>query len=215
MNRLAAFLALTVGLPMALAIGGACRPPVKTIRKSPAYRSDELASIPLRRVVLVPLEDEAHAGMARLAVQAAVAQEFEKSTSAEIIAIDPMSHMEVAKQDPPRRSGQYQLEAILQLATRHGADAVLFGAITAYRPYAPQHLGIRLDLISAESGMPLWSVFSDFDLADADAKATLERVYRRQSASPATTLSWEQALNSPARVAALVASEAVGTLRPR
>jgi hypothetical protein len=200
---------------MAFSGGAACKASVKPLRTSPSFRSEELAALPLRRVVLVPLEDEAHAGMARIAVQTAVAHEFEKSTSAEIIAIDPMSHMEVAKQDPPRRSGQYQLEAILQLATRHGADAVLFGAITAYRPYSPQHLGIRLDLISAESGMLLWSVYSDFDMADADANHTLERAYLRQASSPASTLSWEQAQNSPARVAALVASEAVATLRKK
>jgi hypothetical protein len=198
-----------------LCVAPACQIGPKRYRSSPSFRAEDLTPSSIRRVVFVPIEDEANAGIARQAVQESLSREFEKATSIEIVTIDTAGHLEMARHAPPRRSGQYPLEAILALATRHGADAVLFGAVTAYRPYAPQRLGVRLDLISAETGLLLWSVFSDFDMSDEDAKNTLERVYRTQAAATQQSLSWDQAQNSPARFAQLVASEAIATLKKK
>lgn len=179
------------------------------------YAASDLRQTLLRRVAFVPFEDEAEAGPAVREIQRALAQEFEKATAAEVVQIDPLSHIEVAKQAPPRRTGEYQLEAIAQLGARHGVDAVLFGAVTAWRPYVPQHLGVRLDLVSTQTGHLLWSAFADFDLADADASGALEAAYRRYAKSAALSLSWRQAQSSPARVTALVAAEAVASLKMR
>ena len=128
---------LLLGLAIA-ASAAACRDANHRRRPTPSFHSDELASRKIRRVVLAPFEDEARTGPARAAIQDAFAHGFEKATSVEVVAIDAMAHMEAAQDDRPRRTGQYHLESILELALRHDADGVLFGTITSYRAYAPQ-----------------------------------------------------------------------------
>jgi hypothetical protein len=204
--------ALLLGLALA-ASAAACRDANHRRRPTPSFRSDELATRKIRRVVLAPFEDEAHSGPERAAIQHAFAQEFEKETSIEVLMIDDAARMEAAQDDRPRRTGQYHLESILELALRHDADGVLFGTITSYRAYAPQKLGIRADLISANSGLLLWSAHADFDMADDDARSTLESHYKKYSAKEPQALSWDHALNSPGRFASLVSAEAVATLK--
>jgi hypothetical protein len=203
---------LLLGLAIA-ASAAACRDANHRRRPTPSFHSDELASRKIRRVVLAPFEDEARTGPARAAIQEAFAHEFEKATSVEVVAIDAMAHMEAAQDDRPRRTGQYHLESILELALRHDADGVLFGTITSYRAYAPQKLGIRVDLVSANSGLLLWSAHAEFDMADDDARFTLESDYKKYASKEPQALSWDHAMNSPGRFASLVSAEAVATLK--
>ncbi|MFN0205084.1 MAG: hypothetical protein ACKVS6_02075 [Planctomycetota bacterium] len=191
---------------------GACSAVSDTMRTVPAFRSEEFVNLNLRRVVFVPLADETAGGADVVAVERAFVEEFEKGTSIEMISLD-LSDDRFANNDNPRRTGKYKLETILELAIRHGADAVLFGAVTAFRAYPPQNLGLRLDMISANSGLTLWSCNAHFDMADRDAANAVESAYANYSARSVDSYNWTLTQVSPARFAGLVAAQAVATIR--
>lgn len=200
-----------VAAAAALAWLPSCEALTGTRRQVPHYRSagDELTNV--RRVVMLPFADEAGAGTERETVERAFMREFEKATSIEIVRVDG-ADVEYSKSENPRRSGKYNIEKILDLAIRYGADAVLFTAITTHRAFPPQRLGLRHDLVSTNSGLTIWSCNAMFDMADADSRSTLENTFAAGAARSTDSLSWASALASPASMAALVAREAVSTL---
>ncbi|MBI3820842.1 MAG: hypothetical protein HY286_19295 [Planctomycetes bacterium] len=207
------FIILSIfAIAAALTFAPACRlirPPARPI---PAFRADELDSLQLHRVVLVPFTDDAGAGPERDGIQRAFMQEFEKQTAIEIVLVDSRD-ADLSKNENPRRTGKYRIETILDLAIRHGAEAILFGAITSYRPYPPQDLGLRFDLISANTGLALWSCNAQFDASDSESRDRLASRFISTAAASKDSLTWESAQASPSRFASLVSSEAVATFR--
>jgi hypothetical protein len=206
------FAAIAISVFITFAAG--CRLMQHAKRPVPSYQSEEFQNIQVRRVVLVPFVDEAGAGNEVAVVERAFVEEFQKATAVELIGID-MQDDRFANNDNPRRTGKYKIETILELAIRHGADAVLFGAVTALRPYPPQSLGLRLDLISANSGLALWNCSAHFDMADRDAKSSIEASFNKFGNGGGESLTWDLTLSSPSRFASLVAREAVATLKGR
>lgn len=201
--RRAFFIFLLLLLPAA----AGCRAGTRGV---PSYVSPEISKLNIRRIVVIPFADEANCGSEREAIQRAFMEQLEKVTSIEVVGVD-IRDAELAKNENPRRTGKYRIETILELAIRHGADAVLFGAITAHRPYPPQRLGVRVDLISANSGLALWSCNTQFDLADRESQRIIESSFSSNATKANESLTWDGVQASPSRFATLVAMIAVAT----
>ncbi len=206
MKRAAAFLLLAGTSACALH-----RP--ASVYECPSYRSAELATLDLRRIVLVPFHDESGSGPHRETVERAMAHAIEKESGIAVVLVGDAGMREIGTQDVPHRTGRYRLEPVLELAFRYGADAILFGSITAFRAYTPQVLGVRAELVSASTGLVVWSVDAHFDLSDENARRALEAHFGDRASRVARAPSWETAQTSPAAIASLVCSRAASTIR--
>ncbi|HKE01394.1 MAG TPA: hypothetical protein VKE69_10325 [Planctomycetota bacterium] len=183
----------------------ACEAPPAPPRPVPSYKAPEFQTADYRRIVLVPFDDEAGAREQTDAIARVFGRELEKATSIEVVPLGHAARVELAPRESPRRLGTYRVDAVLDIAARYGADAVLFGTVTAYRPYSPQILGLRAELVSATSGLVVWSVEAQFDLSDPTTLSSL--------ALPPGTSDWDSVRVSPGRLAALVSARAVDTIR--
>jgi len=207
--RRAAALALSLAL-------AACQTPMPgPVRDVPAFRSPELPKLEIRRVALLPFQDDGGARTRRHALEETFARQLELATGIEVIRVDEGVRDEVSPKENPRRLGTYELGSVLELAARYGADGVLYGAITAYRPYVPQELGLRGELVYARSGLVVWTFDAHFDLADAASERALADAHRRLFSQTDGAPSWDSVRTSPDRMAVLVCARAAESYFPR
>jgi hypothetical protein len=111
--------------------------------------------------------------------------------------------------------GRISTEALVELSERYQLDGVLLGTVTAYRPYLPVHLGLRVQLVSVHSGSTVWAAEGLYDANDA---ATIEDLRHYQLSFAAAEASFhgvEINLISPRKFAAYVAHRLVATWRER
>lgn len=205
--RFAALAALGVGACMA-------PPPEGPMRDVPAFRAEGLHRLEIRRVVLMPFDDDADARKRARSLEDALARQLEMATGMEVVRLGEESRWELAPTESPRRRGTYDVGTVVEVASRYGADAVLYGAITAYRPYVPQALGLRGELVLAKTGLVVWSFDASFDLADAASSRALADVHRRLFARRGEELAWSTIEVSPEALAALVCARAVEEFFP-
>ena len=107
---------------------------------------------------------------------------------------------ELEASDPHRR-GWYSPRTIIGLAERYHLDALVFGTVTQERFYPPQLLALQTDLVSAETGLVLWSATVHLDASDPRVLDGLQ-VYYGLDEDPEA---WRVALLSPERFARFAA----------
>ncbi|MBL8692513.1 MAG: hypothetical protein JNJ88_00290 [Planctomycetes bacterium] len=203
-------------LAAALAFTASCTiPGWQTPRDCAVYRSEELESLKIQRIAMLPFYDECNLGPERERVERAFADEVEKVTGYEVLRIAPADMADIAPRERPRRTGRYRIEPVLDLAVRYGADAILFGTVTSWRPYAPQAFGLRMELVSSSSGLVAWSLDARYDLLDGESERALKSAFHRRASRFAADASWEIAQISPGVMLSLVCAEAAASLAPR
>lgn len=175
-----------------------------------AEADSDFESYKMRRVGLLPFagrtldRDHGHT------LQAAFLHEFAKSGAFEVVMLDPQALHEVERSEPYRR-GRLKPRTVLELAERYSLDGILIGTVTHMNAYPPQVLGLEIDLVSTETGLPIWSSRLQIDASDAQVRDGIKALARRQERTgdpDGGTL----ALISPTRFARFAASEVARTL---
>lgn len=209
MKRFAILLAAFASLGLA-----ACS--IGQVRKVRVFTASDLVSYDLKRVVVFPFFDEVHGDQAdaSASLTSAFIQELRKRTRYEVVELSRDTIPEV---DPgnPARKGEYRTDGLIATGKRFHADAILFGTVTALRPYYPQALGLRAEMVSVETGATLWSVDALYDAADADVENAVKDFYEDSASHYSGTEEWRTILASPSRFAGFVASRCVDAISKR
>jgi hypothetical protein len=181
-------------------------PPLAHARVSADFDSYEL-----RRVGLLPFRGHDLERDGGRQLQEAFLFELARRARYEIVLLDDVDLAEV-DEDQPYERGSYRARSVVEIARRFRLDALLVGTVTHLESYAPQSLGLQLELVAAETGLVIWASGLELDSADATVRESLAR-YQDQQLGPgdrATDL--EVTLLSPARWMRFAASEVARTL---
>jgi len=194
-------LALAACASKRLAVGNLARARVAT----------DYASYRLVRVGLLPFRGAGVAPEQGRLLQAAFAQSIGAAARFEIVALDDADLEEVPASEPLRR-GWTKPATVLALGRRYDLDALLVGTVTDAQAFAPQKLGLEIDLVATETGIAIWSSAVALDASEARGRQALEAWHAKNRAGGEGSESWELALISPRRFAEFAAAEVAATL---
>ena len=170
-----------------------------------AVVSSDFETYTIHRVGLLPFTSKAgpsqgDASQEGLALQRAFHSELGQSTPFEIVLLDAADQAELESSEPYRR-GWYRPKTIIGLAQRYSLDAILFGTVTQERFFPPQLLSLQVDMVSAETGLVIWSSSVNLDANDERVLEGLQVYYGNEEDQEA----WRLALLSPERFARFAA----------
>ncbi len=187
-----ALVCLLACLTLGCALGDSARPSL-----AQAEADSDFESYRMRRVGLVPFAGQTLGHEHGQTLQAAFLHEFAKSGAFEVVMLDERALHEVAESKPYRR-GRLQPMTVLELAERYSLDGILMGTVTHANAYPPQVLGIEMDLVSCETGLPVWSSRLQSVASDARVRNGLEALARHQEGT-GNPDGGSRALNPPTR----------------
>jgi len=173
-----------------------------------AVVSNDFESYAVRRVGLLPFTGRGLTGEQGVDLQHAFHTELGQSTPFEIVLLDAADQAELEASDPYRR-GWYKPKTIIGLSERYSLDAVLFGTVTQERFFPPQLLSLQCDLVSAETGLVIWSGNVTLDASDPRVVEGLQVYYGKEEEDDQ---SWRVALLSPERFARFAAFQIASLL---
>jgi hypothetical protein len=169
-------------------------------RLANAVVSSDFESYELRRVGLPAFVGRELSAQQGRDLQHALHTELAQSTPFEIVLLDERDMAELETSDPYRR-GSYQPRTIIGLSRRYNLDGILFGTVSQQRFFPPQLLSLEVDMVSAETGLVIWSGAVDLDGADQRVIDGLRVYYGNEEDQE----SWRVALLSPERFARFAA----------
>lgn len=139
----------------------------------------------VRRILLVPLSNDSTYPHSTFEFQETLAARLQCSGRFEVV-IAPRE-AQLACRDAVRIYGSFDEAELLEIAEDYHADAICFGTITQYQPYAPPRVGLSLRLISPGSAAVISSVDGLWDSRD-------KSVAEQARAYAALTLNDDQSL---------------------
>jgi len=166
----------------------------------------------VRRVMVLTFatEPEVHADTTML--RDAFINELMKMQKFELVPMPTEAH-EDDELYQSLRHGRISPEALTKLGQRYNLDGVLLGTVTAYRPYKPPYLGMRVQLISLHSATAVWAVEAIYDASDEQSVEDIQHYAQSYLAEDDSLHGWEMILISPTRFASFVSHRVVGTWR--
>lgn len=123
----------------------------------------------VRRILLVPLANESANPSVPTELQQALAARLQCAGRFEVLL--PASNDHITCNETVRTHGQFDEAELLRLAAEYQVDAVLFGAVTQYHPYALPRIGLSLRLISPADAAVIASVDGLWDARDKSVAA--------------------------------------------
>lgn len=185
-----------------LALASACIAPrrLEMPTLASAQVSNDFETYDLRRIGLLPVAGRDLTDAQRDELQLALLAELSQSTPYEIVLLDGEDLDEIEESEPYRR-GWYRPRTIIQLSRRYSLDAVLFGTVTQQRAFPPQVLALGVEMVSAETGLVIWSSSVHLDANDPRVVDGLKVFYADRNDDRA----WELSLLSPERFARFAA----------
>ena len=139
----------------------------------------------IRRVLIMPLANESAEPRASEEMRHALAAELQSMGRFEAVvapAGEPLTCSEAV-----RVNGRFDEAAMLELAIQHQADAILCGAVTQHRSYAPPRIGLSLRLVSTAEATVIASIDGVWD-AGGEAVAEQARCYHDRNATESPSL---------------------------
>jgi hypothetical protein len=133
----------------------------------------------------------------------------------EAILIQPGQLRQWTGQAEWRASDRLPANFFERLREATACDGVMFCHLTQYRPYPPQAVGWRLELVDATSPRVLWSVDELFDASNETVSRGAQRYQLAHPADVPSAASAASVLDSPSRFGRYAASTLVGTLPGR
>jgi hypothetical protein len=179
-----------------LATGCILGPSGSMPRLASAVVSPDFETYELKRVGLLPFTGSELSVERSLDIQRALQSELSQSTPFEIVPLGTRDLEELEASEPLRR-GWYEPDTIIDLARGHSLDGILFGSVMQERSFPPLALSLSVDLVSAETGLVIWSGVVHLDASDPRVVKGL-RTYYGGASNPD---SWRVALISPERFA--------------
>ena len=157
--------------------------------------SSDFESYRIHRVGLLPFSGEDITPERSVDLQAAFHSELSQSTPFEVVMLGG-ADLEALEESEPYRRGWYRPKTIIGLSKRYSLDAILFGTVTQERFYPPQILALQVDLVSAETGLVIWSAAVHIDANDPRVLDGLQLYYGAEEGEDA----WRLSLLSPERL---------------
>ena len=153
----------------------------------------------IQRVGLLPFEGAGLSSARRSELQLAFYGEVSQSTPYEIVLLEAGDLDEVESSEPYRR-GWYNPRTLIEIAKRFQLDAVFFGTVPHERFFPPQLFSLQVDLVSAETGLVIWTGNVHLDASDERVVDGLKVYYGMEEDE-----NWKLALLSPERFARFAA----------
>ena len=173
----------------------------------------DLSSYSITRVGMMPFHGRGLDAEGAAICSGAFQLELSRVMPYEIVPLGQTDLDEVQAADPYRR-GRYDPRTILEVSRRYRLDALLIGTVTQREPYPPQVLGLELEMVATETGLPLWSSSVQLDAGDARVRARIDLWQASHKADGGGRESVQLTLVSPERFARFAAWEvASSTLR--
>lgn len=176
------------------------------------FISDKFDWSSVRRVALMPLANQTEFEHVSAELQSNLAAELERTGRFDVVIV-PLEDATVRSRDI-FQSGSFDELEMLRVARQHDAQAIVFGNVTHYHPYAPPRVGLSLVMISPAEGV---AIASSQGLWDAREMSTA----RQAKAYVAQTQSWRQgllgldrALESPDVYQRFVCQQIASSLNP-
>jgi hypothetical protein len=190
--------ALRAFAPLLAIVAGACSSvPREVPILATAKIAQDFATYRIERVGLLPFQGQG--------VDAAQAESLQSSLGAEIKAGSPYEIVLLGQRDleeiraaDGQRLGWYPPETIIALSQRHRLDALVFGTVVRQQQFPPQHLDLQVDLVSAETGVPVWSGSVQLDAGNKLVRDGLTCFYGGKGADSGQP-GWKIALLAPSR----------------
>ena len=203
-GRTALALAAAIAASAGCAIGAREDAPLARARVTADYASYRIA-----RVGILPFRadrGEDTSGEQSRALQAAFVRELGRVARFEIVALDAADLEEIPESEPFRR-GWTRPATVLELGRRYDLDAILAGTIAGSQSFAPQKLALEIDLVSTETGLPIWSSGIALDAGEERTRTALAAWHGGRREGEGGGEGWELALISPRRFAEFAAAE--------
>jgi hypothetical protein len=136
----------------------------------------DFTSYSLHRIGVLPFESGGGDGLdpeSSRSLQEAFVAALARRSSAEIVPLS-ISDLEAIHSDDPFRTGRVDPRAVLTLAHRANLDAICVGRVTDQRGYAPQRLGLAVELVACDTGLSIWSASVHLDASEERVRGVLE-----------------------------------------
>jgi hypothetical protein len=188
-------LCLVPGLSLGLYLGCVHHPVQTVLPPEPApyqqFVSQKFDWSTVKRVVLLPLANQTDFEHASVELQTNLAAELQRMGRFDIVV--------ATVEDPAARArdvfanGGFDEIELLRIARQYDAQAILFGNVTNYHPYAPPRVGLSLVMICPAEGVAIASTDGLWDARELTT-ARQAHEYLQQK------LSWRQGLLGVDRV---------------
>lgn len=202
---------LLLGLSLLLAAGACAAPRVLEMpHLAHAEVSNDFHTYELRRVGLLPFAGEEVTRENGKAIQMGFFSEVSRAAPYEVVLLGHRDLEELEMSEPYRR-GWYKPRTIIGISRRYNLDALLFGTVTQQRIFPPQILSLQVDMVSAETGLVVWSSTVHVDASDSRVRDGLQ-LYFEGTGDNEERKDWELALLSPERFARFAAYQVASLL---
>lgn len=175
-------------------------------------KTDAFHETPIHRALLLPFEYDIDRDAIIDEVTEAFAVELRKLGRFEVV-LPEESRAAISINHGIWSRGTVDLDTILALRKRYEADAIIFGSITHYRPYEPMLLGVKVGMISTDTGLVIWSADGIFD-SNENEVAELVKQYFESTHQKNALYGWRLILLSMRRYSQFVANQITKTLQP-
>ena len=175
-------------------------------------KSAELFNSNIRRVIVMPFTYESEREEIVKDVTESFALELQKTGDFDVVL--PREHMGLFAEGRELWSkGTIKGRFLLEARKQFGADAIISGEITHYKPYQPLVLGLKLGMINTDTGVLLWSFDGVFDSNEPKVTDMVKGYFENSSQKEQSVYGWEIMLLSMRQYTRFVAGLVVSTLK--
>ena len=174
-------------------------------------KSDEFKKLQIRRVLLLPFEYNVDREAVIDEVTEAFSVELRKIGSFEVI-VPTGNKATIIPEHEIWSKGSVNINTLVTLKKKYDVDAIIFGNITNYRPYEPMLLGVKVGMISTDTGSVVWSADGVFD-SNENEVAELVKQYFESTHQKSALYGWKLILLSMRRYSQFVANQITETLQ--
>ena len=200
-------------LVVGLLILGGCQAtlPPKSSSSLSFNKSASFNTVQIRRVLLLPFEYTTDREAVIDEITEAFVVELRKIGGFEVVVPTGDKSLLFLEQDVWVK-GSINSDSALALRNKYDVDAIIFGNITHYRPYEPMLLGVKVSMISTDTGDVVWSADGVFDSNENDV-AELVKQYFENTHQKSSLYGWKLILLSMRRYSQFVANQLTETIR--
>lgn len=172
--------------------------------------AEDFSTYRLRRVGVMPFQGASVGAEQSTDMQSVLGAEIQAAAPYEIVLLGVRDLEEVRAADA-HRLGWYPPETVIALSRRYRLDALVFGTVTRQQQFPPQQLDVQVDLVAAETGVPVWSALVQLDAADPRVQDGLCAFYGTKGDDSGRP-GWRIALLAPNRFARFAAWQVASLL---
>lgn len=198
---------LALGL---LIFGGCLSTPPKNSSNLSFNKAPSFNTMHIRRVLLLPFEYTTDREAVIDEVTEAFVVELRKIGSFEVVVPAGDKTSSLSAQDVWVK-GSINFASILTLRNNYDVDAIILGNITHYRPYEPMLLGVKVGMISTDTGEVVWSADGVFD-SNENEVAVMVKQYFENTHQKSSLYGWKLILLSMRRYSQFVANQLTKTI---